>query len=303
MPVLRQDLSRRGETPGPGTDQGNIAFDIPLIPDALPVDPAMRSRTEPVIRPDEPVLPVMAAFIFRRGSPVGDLIMLKTVFRQCPGGIFIHGYRLILTGRGQFPGLQLSAQRAALLNAQRVQGNMLRLQPGHSLNRAFPAFRRLTGVTVNQVQADVPESGIPQGLNRGSRLLRRMPSAHALQFLRDRGLHPQTDTVDAHIRQCRRVFRGNVAGIHLKGDFRRIRQLKNIPDRFQDHADIRGVQPGGRTPAEIDRMGRSISKSFLHPDLIAERPDIIRDQTVFARKSIKVAVKTARPAKRDVDIQ
>ena len=143
-----------------------------------------------------------------RYSTCADVLgaVIETVSGKRFGSVIIHRHSRVFVRQDQFSEIQLPFQSAPFFNAQRIQRDMLHSQPEHSLNGPGPAFRRLAGIAVDQVQADIPQPGIPERLHRERGLLRRMPSAHTLQFLGDRGLHPEADTVDPASGQSGCIF-------------------------------------------------------------------------------------------------
>ena len=174
-----------------GGDVGVQVFFVG-IPDAAEI--AVGAGAEAGVFLKLPIFQVVPGFPARLGE-VGNFVLLIAVLLQKFHGLQVH-IRLFLVSR-QTGGVLHGKERRPFLYLQAVAAQMLRVQSYGSGEIFHPSLLRLVGQTINEVQRQILNLGLPGSLHRLLHLGKGMDAADGLQFLVAGGLHPQGDPVEA----------------------------------------------------------------------------------------------------------
>ena len=166
---------------------------MPHVPPPGPADVAVRARADAPPVTAGPVEQVVPAHGARRRRPVGDLVPAQAGRgQQLVGGQVPVGHHVVVR-RGQLPAADPGGQPGALLDDQRVAGDVVGPGGHRAAQRRGPVLVGLPRGPVDQVQADVLEpcrAGPPDAPLRPSRL---MPAVQNGQHAAHRALHADRD--------------------------------------------------------------------------------------------------------------
>ena len=171
------------------------------------------------------------------------------------------------------------------------------------MQRVLPGGHGLTGQTVDQVQAQVVDFGLPDVRHRLDHLLGGVDAVEAPKLLGVRGLHPQGDAVDPAAAQT-----GHGAPVHavwdaLHGNLRLaadgkqpLNQGENLPQAFFPIV-------GGSAAAKVD----GIRHPALHPgakgaQVGQQRPLVAVHLLLLTGQGVEVTVVAFALAEGNVDI-
>ncbi len=275
---------------------------------------AVRSgpQAEPLAVPpiDEVVLAA-----FPRTRPVGDLVVLVAgpSERTLCGAVQPRDALVVGLRDG---GLLPPAQHAPPARTGPVRDGLLRLE--HQLERiardvirreadrvgqiAHPVIARLIWPSKNEVEAHVEAQGADR-VDRGGRVLWLVRAPQRAKSLRTERLRAQRDARDA---------RGTPGQKARAVERRRIRfdrrldqrKVERVAQRGRNGADLLGLEEARRPAAEVQRPCRGpVERCALAPDLAHQRIDVARAQLRGGGGGREVAVRTARRAEGDVDVQ
>ena len=126
---------------------------------------------------------------------IGDFILAEAVALQNFDTGQVHIRLGIVVGKlGIFP---VFIQGRTLLHLQTVAADMLRIQCQHMLQGILPLPQGLTGKTVHQIHADIPETGLTDPVESSHSLTVGVGTAQLLQQFIIVGLNAQTYPVEA----------------------------------------------------------------------------------------------------------
>ena len=111
---------------------------------------------------------------------------------------------------------------------------------------------------VDQVQADIAESGIPGGTCGARGRLGRMDSPQKSQVFFPKGLRADIDPVHACLPVASPPARRYRAGICLQSDFRIVRNEERLADLFQQKGDFGRASAGRGSPLRNKRYRKTI---------------------------------------------
>ena len=237
-----------------------------------------------------------------RRAEVRHLILPVAVAFEHLGGVAVH-VRLFVVVRQNGRVAILLVHLRALLEAQPVTGNVLRVHLDDARERLGPVALGLAGQTVDQVERDVVKAGLARVLIGLLRLLEIVPPPDELEQIVVRGLHADRKAVHALLAQkLERVEAGRI-GVAFDGDLAVDAHVSVELEGVEELGELVRAVKAGRAAAEIDavhligldRLGR-----FL--EMIGQRLVIVRHQMLTARERIKVAVRAFACAERNMNV-
>src|SRR3569833_3647992 len=141
---------------------------------------------------------VAAAGLLARG-PVGDLVPAEPVSAERGvGGEVAVGHRVVV-GRGQLTAAYARGQAGAVLDDERVRGDVVGPGGDGGVEAGLPVGVALAGRAVDQVEVDVVEAGLPRP---GDALLRPAGRVRAVEHGQDvlaGALHPERHAGEARL--------------------------------------------------------------------------------------------------------
>ena len=220
-------------------------------------------------------------------------------------GVVQHGGYVLRRGDGQ----TLQQDAAALLQAEGVDGDVVRAEGQALVQRAAEALRCVGGQSGDEIHVHMGEAH--GGGQRHGRLdvRRRVPAADGPQHRVLHGLGVDADAVGTVIQQHLQLLPGDGVGAAcLDAVLRAARQIKALVQMGQQVIHLLRRQSGGRTAAHIE--GLDAQTRLRHHaggvgDLLLQRRQIRLHQAegLLHRGGDKAAVGAAGGAERDAHIE
>ncbi len=146
---------------------------------------------------------------------------------------------------------ELLSQRRVRFQRQLIAGEMVRPEGERQGQGLLPQAECLARNAVDQIEADVVESGRDGVLDRGPCLPVIVTAAQKAEQPVVKGLNADVDAVDPGKAERFEISGFGIPRIHLDGDFR-FRQNRIIPaDGCQDVCDALNGQDGRRSAADV----------------------------------------------------
>ena len=119
---------------------------------------------------------------------------------------------------------------------------MLRLHCYRFNNIIFPHSQCFAWKPVNQVNADVPETGSAQPVECVHSLLRRMTPVYDRKQIIIEALHAHTHTIERQGTECLHIFVAQIIGIGLYGYFRPVSNFEIIANAIKQTLQLPDFQ-------------------------------------------------------------
>ena len=233
---------------------------MPHVPPAGAADVAVRAGAEPPPVAAGPVQQVVPAARVAGFRPVRDLVPGEARLPEQVVGDQVPVGQRVVVRRGDLAAAHPGGQPGALLDDQRVGGDVIRPGADRRLQRPPPVVVALPRRAVDQVQADVVEPGRA----RPSHALFWSPglvlAVKRAQHVRYRALHSERDPGDSLRPQFPEG--GGVDGfrVRLDRDFRVTGQAEGLADPGEDAAEPRRGEQRRGAAAEEHRAHRGFAR-------------------------------------------
>ena len=214
--------------------------------------------------------------------------------------------------------------RVRIVQLQRVQREVVRLELQRSFERFRPAGERLARGVVQQVDVDRLDAGRPGRMHRLGHVPGCVPPTERRQLLRDQALGPERDPGHAGQALGDRIAPFIRSGVGLEAHLGVWDQTEPLADPIEDLGEGAGRQERGRPATEVDglqgrptRLRRAThhgqpeagvegvgAQVQFHEERRDKRSDPVgRTPGPRARHHHEVAVRADRDAERHVDVQ
>jgi hypothetical protein len=134
----------------------------------------------------------------------------------------------------------------------------------------------------------------------GARAIDAVKTRETAQLVVAEGLNADAQPVDAGAPERRQPSLGDRLRVGFHRDFAVRRHVERVFARLDDPRDLPGLEQRRRPAAEIDRVGRALTRSR---DLGEQRLDIARLEIGVEQPAVEVTVIANRGAERDVDVK
>ena len=251
---------------------------MPHVPPAGPADVTVRPRPDAPPVAAGPVEHVVRAPGRAAGRPVGDLVPAEARRAEHLVGDQVAIGENVVVRRGQLAAPDPRGQPRARLHGQRVRGHVVGPGGDGGLQRAPPVGVGLAGRPVDQVQADVLESGGPGPRRTTGRAPRLVHAIKDREHAGHRALHPERHA--GHARRAQFAQGGFV-------DAFRVGLRRHLGSGCQAELGVNGSQDvaeggrghqGGRPAAEEHRAHRDVRARFASGQHLPGEPDLGQGQ-------------------------
>ena len=274
-----------------------------LVADGGRFEPAaMGARPDPRIVAIAPVGEVVAALLAGAGV-VADLVGGKACCAGALAGEREEIARRIVVERGE-PALAHEGGKArARLDGELVEREVAGPQRQRARQFGVPAFRRVAGAGVDEVETDPREMALGD-IERGEPLGGIVEAAQKMERLVVERLKAERDAVDPRARQRGEIGRLDRRGIGFESDLDIRRKAPVAGCLLNQPGDQRGRHQRGRAPAKEDRgqlAPRQQGRLVRH---VGEQGGLPGGDIGFrADVAVEVAIGAFCEAERPVDVE
>ena len=295
--MKKRSSDRCGTSSSTPAGAGQIVLDRFGVLAAHAAVEGMRVRAEADVRLQRPILQIVPRFE-ARPREIGDLVARDSQRRQAFDGEFVEIGGGVVGGRiegavAHAAEQHFLAEAAVLVHFEHVDGDVLRGEALHPVERLAPGGFGLAGKSGDQVDVDIAYAGGAQHRNLGGDDLRGVRASGAAEFLFDERLHAERDALDAGSGPGAGGFRRDVAGSGFDGGFR--------PGASGDEIEQRAQRIGGEiargAAAQVDRVGSPVPG--VGADLRRQRVAVAQLEVARENAAGEIAVGTLLRAERD----
>ena len=201
-----------------------------------------------------PVDLVVAALAAGPG-PVGDLVPVEAGLLEAGGDDLVAVGVDVLVGCGQFAAADLAGHGGAVLDDERVGGDVVDVRGEDGVEGAADVVVSLGGRAVDHVQVDVVEAG---GAGLAGGVDGAAGGVGAVEDAQHRGrggLHPEGDAGEAGLQQPGEELRRDGLGVGFGGDLGAGGQAEGVADHVEHAGQAGGAEQGGGAAADEDGVG------------------------------------------------